>query len=152
MEGTIPAARRLIIPILSVVTFMLLFSACDITGEDVLEKNSFNIYLWGTWEASLSASEGDVITLEIENDTIRVTGPGTHPVLNGITRGPLQNGYSEQTENISIATKKGILYITDMVNDEIIIPYHYQQDAGTQKWLNLGTAPQVLTLQLQEEP
>ena len=134
MKRKIFVARQ---SLLTAAASLLLFSACVmISGggdNDEEENHSFNIYLQGTWKNNTSTPEVDGITLEINDKTIRVTGQGTPPVLSAVIKGPLQNGYSEETGTNTLVSKKGIFYITDMVNGEIEIIYNYLQDVEAKK-------------------
>ena len=120
------------------IALLLMLSSCIIIGvDDSSFFNNFNNSLRGTWETLPSLGNTASLQLEIDYNTITITGTGmlwSQQPLYGYTRNFPLSGYSEETQN-SFWYKEGSIYLRNAGTWETI-PYVYES-SGSQEILTL---------------
>ena len=133
----------LIIGLLSLAAILL--SSCDI--GDGSGFSSFNYSLRGTWETQPDSFYDAAV--EIDYNTIKITGIFRPSPLSNFTSNSLLKGYSEETTN-SYALKEGLIYIQDKGTWQTPIQYRYGETAFPENAKRLTLLPSNITLFFKE--
>jgi len=118
----------------------LLFSSCIFIDVDEFER--FHYSLQGTWETQPESYQN--VKVEIDHDTIRITGAYWGNPLSSFTQNSRLEGYSSETEN-SWDVKKGTIHIKDRGSWQTA-EYVYWVDKDQKKYLILGSGSPTLVL------
>ena len=121
---------------------ILVLTSCIIINGDGFSVNNFDTYLQGTWELQELFPLYRDINVEINRNSISISGFNITPPLAGFTPDSLLNGYSEEESNIS-GVRRGKIHIQDRGVWQNPIEYIYWITASPQneKRLTIITPP-----------
>jgi len=133
---------------LAAMSAVLTLSSCHIVinGDDDtwFDSDSFNYSLRRTWKPQPGTPSYMAATVEIDHNTIRITGAQWGP-LSSFTQGSRLKGYSTAEKEDSWDVKRGTIHIRDKGSWQET-EYIYWLDADQKKHLTFKSGSTEITL------